>query len=609
VDGVIAGSDASAGGSADGAPALFVIGHGSRDAAAAAEFARQLELLGEELNPHAQPAAEYTPVGGGFIEIAEPHVDVAIDRLVGDGATDIVAVPYVLFGAGHLKDDGPATLARARDRHPQVRFRLARDLGVHPLVLAAAEHRCRRALTAPGTRTGTDELDGADDDRAVVLVSRGSTDPDAVGEFVKFARMLQDGRGLGEIHPAFEAMARPDVTTALDRARRLGARTVAVVPLFLFTGVLVRRIGDQVAAWAAEHLDVSVTMGDHLGADRRLAATVIERYREACEGDVRMNCDVCSYRVRLPGYEDKVALPLPLAPHGAPEGRGWRARRQAGQIEREAQARRNRPRRGLGRGTRRPGSRDLGGQPAIEIERLAYAYPDGQVALHQVDLRIEAGERVAMLGPNGAGKTTVVLHLLGVLTPRSGSVRVAGMDVGADLAAVRRLVGVVFQDPDDQLFSPSVRADVAFGPAHQGLSPAEVDERVDAALAEVGLENLGDRAPHHLSIGQRRRAALATVLAMAPEILVLDEPTANLDPASRRDLVDIVAGLDLTILTVTHDLSFAAELCARCVVLDNGVVAADGPTNALLSSAATMAAHRLELPYGFAVPRPAARPG
>jgi cobalt/nickel transport system ATP-binding protein len=312
-----------------------------------------------------------------------------------------------------------------------------------------------------------------------------------------------------------------------------------------------------------------------------------------------MNCDVCAYRVRLPGFEDKVAQPLMLAPPARGEVRGWRARRATAQSERDAAARRARPRRGLGRSVRIPPTLEPG-SPAVEVSGLRFTYPDGRAVLHGIDLEVSAGERVALLGPNGAGKTTLVLHLLGVLRPDAGEVRVGGLDVTeATLPAVRRLVGLVFQDPDDQLFSPTVRADVAFGPAHLGLSGADLDDRVEEALAAVGLTDLADRPPHHLSIGQRRRAALATVLAMHPQILVLDEPTANLDPASRRDLADIIRGLALTILTVTHDLSFAAELSPRAVVLDGGVVAADGPTRGLLASRDTMAAHRLELPYGF----------
>jgi cobalt/nickel transport system ATP-binding protein len=241
--------------------------------------------------------------------------------------------------------------------------------------------------------------------------------------------------------------------------------------------------------------------------------------------------------------------------------------------------------------------------PSLEVAGLAYAYPDGHQALFGVDLTIGRGERVALLGPNGAGKTTLVLHLNGILTPGAGSVRVGGLPVAKDtLPEIRRRVGIVFQDPDDQLFMPTVREDVAFGPANAGLRGAALDARVRDALERVGMAGHEDRAPHHLSFGQRRRVAVATVLAMEPEILVLDEPSANLDPAARRELADVLRSLDLTVLMVTHDLPYALELCPRSVILSDGVIAADAPTPELLSDAALLARHRLELPYGFAVP-------
>ncbi|MEU2789389.1 ABC transporter ATP-binding protein [Streptomyces sp. NPDC007100] len=238
--------------------------------------------------------------------------------------------------------------------------------------------------------------------------------------------------------------------------------------------------------------------------------------------------------------------------------------------------------------------------PALEIAGLAYAYPDGHQALFGVDLTVARGERVALLGPNGAGKTTLVLHLNGILAPGAGTVTVAGLPVGRrHLAEIRRRVGIVFQDPDDQLFMPTVREDVAFGPAAAGLRGAELAARVTEALARVGMADFADRPPHHLSFGQRRRVAVATVLAMRPDILVMDEPSSNLDPASRRELADILRGLDVTVLMVTHDLPYALELCPRAVVLSGGVIAADGPTQELLGDAELMATHRLELPFGF----------
>ncbi|MER7165520.1 ABC transporter ATP-binding protein [Micromonospora sp. NPDC000207] len=244
--------------------------------------------------------------------------------------------------------------------------------------------------------------------------------------------------------------------------------------------------------------------------------------------------------------------------------------------------------------------------PALDVRGLRFAYPDGHVALRGVDLTVAHGARVALLGPNGAGKTTLVLHLNGILTGVEGTVRVGGMTVGSDravLAEVRRRVGIVFQDPDDQLFLSTVAEDVAFGPANLGLRGAALAARVDEALAAVGMAGHRDRAPHHLSFGQRRRVAVATVLAMHPQLLVLDEPSSNLDPASRRELAEILRGLPVTVLMVTHDLPYALELCERSVILDEGRIVADGPTPRLLADGELLARHRLELPYGFS-PRP-----
>jgi cobalt/nickel transport system ATP-binding protein len=247
-------------------------------------------------------------------------------------------------------------------------------------------------------------------------------------------------------------------------------------------------------------------------------------------------------------------------------------------------------------------------QASLAVRGVRYAYPDGHVALHGVELTVLRGERVALLGPNGAGKTTFVLHLNGILpgthaSGAAGTVSVAGLAVEAKdrscLAEIRRRVGIVFQDPDDQLFLPTVAEDVAFGPANLGLRGAELAERVDEALAAVGMLEQRNRAPHHLSFGQRRRVAVATVLAMRPEILVLDEPSSNLDPAARRELAEILRGLPVTLLMVTHDLPYAMELCDRAVILDDGRIVADGATPELLTDAELLARHRLELPYGF----------
>ena len=238
--------------------------------------------------------------------------------------------------------------------------------------------------------------------------------------------------------------------------------------------------------------------------------------------------------------------------------------------------------------------------PSLLVEDVAFAYPDGHQALFGVDLRIERGERVALLGPNGAGKTTLVLHLNGILRAGRGRVAVAGLPVEKPtLREIRRRVGIVFQDPDDQLFMPTVAEDVAFGPRNLGLPEAEVEQRVRTALEQVGMAGFADRPPHHLSFGQRRRVAVATVLSMNPEILVLDEPSSNLDPAGRRELAEVLQALPVTLLMVTHDLPYALQLCPRSVVLDGGVIVADGPTRDLLGDPQLLAAHRLELPYGF----------
>jgi cobalt transport protein ATP-binding subunit len=238
--------------------------------------------------------------------------------------------------------------------------------------------------------------------------------------------------------------------------------------------------------------------------------------------------------------------------------------------------------------------------PSLEVRGLAFAYPDGHQALYGIDLTIRRGERVALLGPNGAGKTTLVLHLNGIHTPGRGSVAVGGLPVEKEhLREIRRRVGIVFQDPDDQLFLPTVGEDVAFGPANFGVSGAALSARVDAALDAVGMREHRDRSPLHLSGGQRRRVALATVLACEPEILVLDEPSTNLDPVARRELAEVLLGLDTTMLMVTHDLPYALQLCPRSVVLDDGVVVADGPTRELLADTELLRRHRLELPYGF----------
>lgn len=238
--------------------------------------------------------------------------------------------------------------------------------------------------------------------------------------------------------------------------------------------------------------------------------------------------------------------------------------------------------------------------PTVELAGVRFSYPDGVRALDGIDLHVHPGERVALLGPNGAGKTTLVLHLNGILLPDEGAVHIGGIPVRKEhFPEVRRRVGIVFQDPDDQLFMPTVRDDVAFGPANLGLRGDELTARVDAALDAVGMSARAGRAPHHLSFGERRLVAIATVLAMQPEILVLDEPSANLDPAGRRELAEILVGLRITMLMVTHDLPYALQLCERAVVISEGRIVADGPIRSVLSDRRLMERNRLELPFGF----------
>ncbi len=240
--------------------------------------------------------------------------------------------------------------------------------------------------------------------------------------------------------------------------------------------------------------------------------------------------------------------------------------------------------------------------PVLEVVGLTFHYPDGHRALTGVDLTVARGERVAILGPNGAGKTTLVLHLNGIHLPTAGSVRVCGLPVVKEqLRQIRQRVGIVFQDPDDQLFMPTVFDDVAFGPANLGLRGVELTARVTEALHAVGLEDTADRPPHHLSFGQRRRVAVATVLSMRPEILVFDEPSSNLDPAARRELAEIILQLGLTTLLVTHDLPYALQLCPRALIINEGVIVADGPTESILGDVELMRDNRLELPFGFTV--------
>lgn len=288
-------------------PSVLLIGHGTRSAAGQSELRRLCEAIAS--------ARPELAVESGYLELMGPGVDEAAARLVARGARQVIALPLVLLGAGHLKDDGPAALDRARRAHPEVAFSYARDLGVHPLALGAVEARCQEAAPEPGPPD------------AVVVVGRGSTDPDANANLAKVARLLADGRGLttvpatapdgvaapvlGLVEPAFVSLARPGVAEALERCHLLGARRITVVPYFLCTGRLVVRLGDQARAWAADHPDTEVRVGEHIGIDERIITLVWSRYDEARGADVAMNCDACLYRVALPGYERRVGASAP----------------------------------------------------------------------------------------------------------------------------------------------------------------------------------------------------------------------------------------------------------------------------------------------------------
>jgi cobalt/nickel transport system ATP-binding protein len=235
-------------------------------------------------------------------------------------------------------------------------------------------------------------------------------------------------------------------------------------------------------------------------------------------------------------------------------------------------------------------------KPTLEVTNLSFAYPDSHQALFDVSLSIGAGEKVALVGPNGAGKSTLMLHLNGLLAG-DGILAVAGLSVAKEnLALIRSKVGMVFQNPDDQLFSPTVFDDVAFGPLHMGYPEAEVRQRVATALDQVGMAGFGARLSHHLSIGQKKRVAIATVLSMDPEILVLDEPSAGLDPRARRALIELLHELPLTMLVSTHDMLLVQELFPRMIVMDEGRVVADGETAVLLRDTSFLEAHGLEMP-------------
>ena len=233
----------------------------------------------------------------------------------------------------------------------------------------------------------------------------------------------------------------------------------------------------------------------------------------------------------------------------------------------------------------------------LTVQHLSYRYPDGTPALHDINLQIAPGEKVALLGPNGAGKSTLLLHLNGVLRGQSGSVAIDGLTVNDQhIRAIRARVGMVFQDPDDQLFSPTVFDDVAFGPIHMGLERTEVEARVERALAQVGMAGSEQRMPHHMSLGQRKRVAIATVLSMSPALLALDEPSAGLDPRARRGLIELLQELPLAMLVSTHDMRMVAEVFPRTIVLSQGRIVADAATTTILADGELLERYGLERP-------------
>jgi cobalt/nickel transport system ATP-binding protein len=234
---------------------------------------------------------------------------------------------------------------------------------------------------------------------------------------------------------------------------------------------------------------------------------------------------------------------------------------------------------------------------ALDVRDLHFAYPDGHVALRGVSLQVRCGEKVALVGPNGAGKSTLLLHLNGLLEGNQGQIMVANLPVDKpNLPVIRARVGLVFQNPDDQLFSPTVYEDVAFGPLHMGLPEADAKARVARALEQVGMGDYAGRLSYHLSMGEKKRISIATVLAMEPDILVLDEPTAGLDPRARRGLINLLRDLPITMLASTHDMALVHELFPRMVIMDEGRVVADSATADLMDQPALLEAHGLERP-------------
>ncbi|MFJ8153352.1 sirohydrochlorin chelatase [Streptomyces sp. NPDC094468] len=288
-------------------PALLIAGHGTRDEAGAEAFRAFVRELGRR-NPE-------LPVAGGFIELSPPPLGEAVSDLVERGVRRFAAVPLMLVSAGHAKGDIPAALAREKERHPGISYTYGRPLGPHPALLAVLERRLDEVLGAGGGRAPLDRADVT-----VLLVGRGSTDPDANAEVHRAARLLWEGRGYAGVETAFVSLAAPDVPSGLDRCLRLGARRIVVLPYFLFTGILPERVRQQTEGWAAAHPEAEVRTADVIGPEPELIDLVMERYREAAADQVRMNCDSCVYRIAMPGFEDKVGLPQ--QPHFHPDDDG-----------------------------------------------------------------------------------------------------------------------------------------------------------------------------------------------------------------------------------------------------------------------------------------------
>ena len=238
----------------------------------------------------------------------------------------------------------------------------------------------------------------------------------------------------------------------------------------------------------------------------------------------------------------------------------------------------------------------------LNVNNLSFEYPDGFKALENINLNLSKGERLAVLGPNGAGKTTLILHLNGILGDLNGQITLNNKPFSEEnISKIRKSVGLVFQDPDDQLFMPTVLEDVMFGPKNFGFSDELVEKNSIKALEQVKMLQFKDKPPHHLSFGQKRKVAIASVLASEPELLVLDEPSSNLDPASRRELIDILKNLDVSIILVTHDLPMALEICNRSIILNDGKITVNDETYKILKNEEVMSDNRLELPFGFAL--------